>query len=362
MTPFACMSLASLLISLAASPVLARVEAESRIQFEQAREAMQAKRWADAHQIFLQLWESRRTYDVALHLGQVEYHLRRFRDAATHLAYGLVLLPPREKPEIAERSRALLELCKQEVGTLALSVKNKNATLFIDGKPVADAPLVTDTYVEAGLHQFEVRLDGYTSEHWETSFTKGSQQQRDVQLKPLASTASAGKSRETSGPQDTTMTVQTNRRDESASSTTASAQRGDFVPVIIGSALAIAGLGTGAAFQLLRNKRDDQAESLRSRIEDLAKTSNGCGVSDASAETLRLCSQLQGHNSDYDTYGKLEVASFALAGGALLATSTYFLIARPDRASATQAPAAGLFRVEPRLDRTSAGMLISGSF
>jgi hypothetical protein len=339
-------ALALALTSLSSLPAHAQNEQERRSTFESARNAMQAKRWEEAYRLFRGLWQKQHTYDVALSLGQVEYHLSLFRDAATHLDYGLMLLPPREKPEIAERSRAILALCKQEVGTVGLRVKNKGAALFIDGVAVAEAPLVTDTYVEPGKHQFEVRLDGYQSEQWEAVFVKGDTVSRLVQLKPTTEPSPQAASALVLSPAVTTEPLDTVPRHASWS------------PVVVGGALSLIGVGTGLVLAVVRGGLTDDARTLRSKLGE----SNQRCVNPTDSNITALCDRLQSKNNDYDKYGVFEGAAFALGGVALVATATYYLIARPDKVHSTHVKSALPVRVDGSLGKGSARLLLSTDF
>ena len=338
-------ALALALTSLSSLPARAETEQDRRATFESARDAMQDKHWQEAHRLFMALWEKQRTYDVALHLGQVEYHLKSFREAAAHIDYGLMLLPPREKPEIAERSRAILDLCKQELGTLELRVKTKGATLLIDGAVVAEAPLVTDTYVEPGKHRFDVQLEGYLPETWEAEFAKGGSQQRIVQLKPdpaaptANTTASLGLS-----PATTAIPVD------------AAPHKASWTPVIVGGALSLVGLGTGLGLALVRGGLTNDANDLRNQVGE-----RGC-VNPSNDTISNACRQLQDKNSKYDTYGTLEGVSFAFGSAALVATATYFFIARPDRVKSPHATTASSLRLDGGFGKGSARLELSADF
>jgi hypothetical protein len=308
---------------------------------------MQAKRWDVAHRIFVGLWSNQHTYDVALHMGQVEYHLKRFREAATHLAYGLMLLPPREKPEIAERSRALLDLCKAEIGTLELRVKNKQAEVLVDGLVVAEAPLVTDTYVDPGRHRFEVRLPGHTAERWTATFAKGENQQRIVLLKPTKPAPEQSAGTPPAAVDFANFTLPP--REETSAN-------GSWSPVVVGGAVTLLGLGAGLGFALVRGDITDDARKLRREIgEGNCRTAND-------KTTLSLCDQLQNKNSNYDSYGSLEAASFALGGIALVATTTYFLLARPDRSRSQNNATSSTIRMDGGMGKNSVGLRLTADF
>jgi hypothetical protein len=318
---------------------------QSRRQiYEQAREAIQSGRWEEARSLFQELWNSRRTYDVALQLGQAEYNLKRYRDAAEHLAFGLMLLPPREKAATAERSQQLLNRCKQEVGAIDLRIKNKGADVLVDGQTVAESPLVTEIFVEPGMHSVSVQLGG----HHPTSFTiqlaAGETQRRTVELKPLSAT--------TGEPSTASRDAQTDRPEPIDSPPALPTHHASWVPVVVGGALALAGISTGLGFQLVRNARHDESQRMRADLQGSCAT--------PTASNADTCRRLYEIASDYDRYGRVELGSLVLGGAALLGTGAYFLIARPDQATAATEARRGPLRFGADITRDSAALRLYG--
>jgi hypothetical protein len=288
--------------------------------FEQARSAMSAGRWQEARAGYQRLWNDRHTYDVALQLGQAEYNLKHLRDAAEHLAYGLMLLPPREKPETVERSRQLLAACRPSLGALDLRVKNQGADIIVDTKLVAEAPLVTEIFVEPGEHRFEVRLDGHASEAFTVRLDAGQTKTRVVELKPIVTSAATAEP----APR---RPKPARPRFELPDQPPPLETHASWAPVVVGGLLTVAGLSAGLGFQLVRNARESEANRIRSNLG-----SNSC-----SQPPVGDCQRLVELASDYDSFGKLELLSFVVGGVALVGTGTYFFVARPDQSKAASA-------------------------
>jgi hypothetical protein len=321
--------LVSLLCLCTARLAGAEDEQTQRALFERARAHLKNEQWDKARELFEKLWNDRNTYDVALQLGQAEYHLGQYRNAAEHLAYGLATLPPREKLETAERSRQILALCRREVGTLDLRVKNKGAEILVDQKVVGITPLLTELYVEPGAHRFEVRLAAHQSVTWTLQFTADQTQWKEVQLVALVPPSNdreqpASKGRRPSTPPP--------RQADDA------AHRASYVPVVAGGIVTAAGLTAGIVLQLARNSRKAEANDIQSRIG-----ANGCGTPSAAAQGD--CERLVTLGADYDSFGRLELLSFLFGGAALLGTGTYFFVARPDRAEPNTASWHGPLRI-----------------
>ena len=349
MTSKVCNALLSLVVAACVVPRLARAEDEQtrRHTFEQARSAMQASRWEEARTSYTQLWNDRRTYDVALQLGQAEYNLKRMRDACEHLGYGLMLLPPREKPETAERSRQILGLCKQQVGALDLRVKNKGADVIVDGKISASAPLVTEIFVDPGEHRFEVRLDGHASEAFTVQLEAGQSKSRSVELKPLVP-GEAQREPVRAKP------VRHKPSEKMPEPLAAPTTHASWAPIVAGSIVALAGVGAGVGFQLVRDARQSESERIRGSLGTKQCGTTGAPVGD--------CNRLTDLASDYDSFGTLELVSLVVGGAALVGTATYFFVARPDQTRPVRQAYLGPLRFRSHLAKGSAGVTFSADF
>jgi hypothetical protein len=132
-------------------------------QYREAYAAIERKDWTLARQLLNKLWSQQQTYDVAGSLAQVEYQLRDFAAAASHMAFAVANLPPKEKPETVERFKTGLAELKELVGTVTIAVNLPGADVRVDGKTVGRSPLDSELFVDVGSHHIEAELEGYQS-------------------------------------------------------------------------------------------------------------------------------------------------------------------------------------------------------
>lgn len=314
--------------------------------FDEALTAAQAGRWEEALVVYERLWNERHTYDVALLLGQAEYNLKRYRMAAEHLAWGLKYLPASGSPQVAERSRQILDLCKEEVGTLDLQIKNKGAEVVVDGEVIAEAPLVTPVFVNPGEHRLEVRLAGHASEKFTMTLAAKQSKSRSVELKPLVPQAQPAAPVPAPPPISPPPAVPESRA--------------SWTPVIVGGIVTLAGLSAGVAFEFARQSADDRATKIRNGLVSKLHVSNPCN--DPAKESVSECNRILDGLEDYDRYGRAELASFIVSGAALIGTGAYFLLARPDQPSSTRSRKSSQLHVDARYGKGSGYLGLSARF
>jgi hypothetical protein len=126
--------------------------------YQQANSLYLNQQFAEAYELYKAAWSLRPNYKVAGNLGNCEYDLHKYRDAAEHLAFAL-----RENPEqgiaatrtyFAER----LADATRYVGTVEVEVDNAAvAELFIGKKHVGNFPETNRIYVEPGSHIISAR-------------------------------------------------------------------------------------------------------------------------------------------------------------------------------------------------------------
>lgn len=126
--------------------------------YQQANSLYLNQQFAEAYELYKAAWSLRPNYKVAGNLGNCEYDLHKYRDAAEHLAFAL-----RENPEqgiaatrayFAER----LADATRYVGTVEVEVDNAAvAELFIGKKHVGNFPETHRIYVEPGSHIISAR-------------------------------------------------------------------------------------------------------------------------------------------------------------------------------------------------------------
>lgn len=340
-------SLFTLLLTSLMAPTAAWAEDEEARtkQFEEALAAAQAGRWEEAQVVYEKLWNERRSYDVALLLGQAEYNLKRFRVAAEHLTYGLKLLPTTVPPQVGERSRQILGLCRRELGALDLQVKNKGAEVLVDGAVVAEVPLMTEIFVDPGEHRFDIRLAGHVPQSFKMTFAAGQSKQRTVELKPIEL------------PQQKTEPPRV--AEPARTAPPAPPPSGaSWTPVIIGGIVTVVGLSAGIGFEFARQASEDKANTLRDRLP--SDSENPCWK--AKQPLLAQCERLTDEWAAYDRFGRIELASFIVSGAALVGTGAYFLLMRPDQSNPAALGQLGPFHLNAGYARRTGYVGVSAHF
>ena len=127
--------------------------------FLQGKAAAQAKNWNEAHRLLSLAWQLKQSYDIASNLGQVAYLLGKHAEAAQHVAFALRHYPPTADADQKAKAQSLLELVRQEVASLHVSVSHPDAEVFVDGQPQGRASeLPPELFVEPGPRRVVARL------------------------------------------------------------------------------------------------------------------------------------------------------------------------------------------------------------
>lgn len=135
--------------------------AKAQLLFEKGRRAIVNNKFKDAYEPLRQAWELRQTYDVAGLLGQTEYELNKYRDAAEHLAFSIRTYPAKEGEAPKKRLEGWLADAKKHVGTVTIAVNKSGAEILVDGASSGRSPLADPIFVEPGERTIEARLDGH---------------------------------------------------------------------------------------------------------------------------------------------------------------------------------------------------------
>ena len=272
----------------------------------------------------LQAWAIRQTYDVATALGQVELDLSLPRDAAEHLDFALRTFPPQLSAETLQRVRGLFFQAEKKVGTLIVRADRPGTRILVDAKPVGVTPLAGPLFLDPGSHV----IDGEDGTGHVT---------RTLEVE-AGTTQSIGL--ELAAPRPVAPEVHAEAKDSVPP-----------VPLLVGGALVVAGLGVGIWFAVDAGNRSDEARSLR---ESLGNRSCG-GVAPASPSE---CMELRDVASRYSRDRNVSTAGFVGAGVAAVATGAFWLLSSP-RASTERQSA---LRVNGSVDNHSAALWATGEF
>lgn len=135
-------------------------QAHAKELYQRANALYMKEDFANACLLYKAVWALLPNYRVAANLGSCEYEIGKYRDAAEHLAFTLreqpANTPEAERAYFAERQSK----AAQRVATLDIRILNAGAAeVFIDNKPIGNAPLKSVVYVNPGVHM----VHGYVS-------------------------------------------------------------------------------------------------------------------------------------------------------------------------------------------------------
>lgn len=289
--------------------------------------AFKEGRFADAEGAYREAWRIKQGYDIAGNLGSAELALGKMRDAAEHLAFSLHSYPITGDPGVRDRMAKALDKCREEVGSVRVLVEPKGAVVWVDGARVGEAPLADEVFVEPGEHVFEAKLDGYRGEPQRLRMEKGGAAEITIDLSPVPKPAG-----------DTLDPLAPKRR--------------SLAPAIGLGAVALVGLGAGAALTGVSASKRADAASIRALIAG----GQGSCVKGAANYDPR-CPDLQSRLHADDVMHDVAVGAFVVGAAAAVGTATYLLW--PTSRSATTGRT---LRVMPLFGESSGAVMVSGSF
>lgn len=285
---------------------------EVRALLEKGSAAMQAGKFDEAEAAYRAAWDARPDYDIGANLGQAEFQLKKYRDAAEHLAFSVRTFPASEDPAKRKAVADLLEQAKGHVGALAVSV-HEGAAVKVDGHAAGQAPLKDAVFVEPGHHLLVATLAGY--EDGQQDVDVGAGQSRDVRisLEPKSSGINWA---------------------------------------VGGTGLALGGAAVIAAIALrvVANGKSSDAEGLSAGLGDSSCFAPRAAVAQA-------CSDLHDALVEKDRLANAALGT-GVAGGVILAGTLVYVAVAAASGQGAQSAVVPLPWVGPR----TAGLQISGSF
>ncbi|WP_199693542.1 hypothetical protein [Sorangium cellulosum] len=286
-------------------------EAQRRLE-RSADRAVAEGQLARARDLWLQVWQLAPSEKAACNVGQLAFRVADMVRAAEFLALCLERTPAPRSAEERERyaSRALdLARVKQEVGALTFAVP-PGAQLSIDGRPVGQAPLGREVYVEPGSHRIRAAL-GAAAKETAVEVRAGEARLLVIDLAPLAPPAPAGGLAPPApvGAEQATPRAPAPAGWPEAAGPAATGSDGPATGLVLLGGAATAGcISLGAIFLA-------EANGHQRRFDDLLARNHG-GYRIAGAE-------LQRAQSAYSAMGRAEErAAIALTAGALLGAGT----------------------------------------
>ncbi|WP_242515956.1 hypothetical protein [Sorangium cellulosum] len=321
-----------------------------------ARRARASGQWAEAHAAYKAAFEAidatwdteREAAEIGGELGLCELALRKYRDAAEHLAWSLerrkALSPAQQK----RFGKGLADAVKR-VATLYLSVDPPDAEVLIDGTPIGRPRRTYRLFFEPGMHMVRALARGRGEAFQSLDARAGAETKMTLQL-PRAAESSAGEDAP-AGLAKTAVTepqaATTSARAPAASASWPGTLR------IGGAALATAALATGTVLLLRADVIDGNLAERDVARRRRGWTSTTCWWPDASSTCAEIRKEVAGRDR-LATLGNVALATGAVFG---IATAASFL-AEGWLLGGT--PAREGVRVAPSTTGTQAGLVVQG--
>ncbi len=318
------------------------LDARAEKLFRDGRKAIVRKDWPAAHKLLDEAYRLKQSFDIAAMLGQVEYELKRYRDAAEHIEYSLRHFPPKEDEEPRSRLKAWLDESKQHVAILKVHVTPEGARVRIDKKSVGLAPLGAPAFVNPGSRVVEAELAGHQKAQRSMEVGAGQEVEITLALKPESGGPGAGRPAGTDGTPD---------------GGPANSNR-SITPAIVAGGVAVIGLGLGIGFALSAQGKASDADELADKVGE-----TGCTTG---AATKADCTLLGDKNEAADRHSRFAVAGFSVFAVSTAVTVTYLLWPTDEGSATSRKHARGLSKAELRpsavFDSHSAALMLSGFF
>ncbi|WP_437781595.1 PEGA domain-containing protein [Sorangium sp. So ce1097] len=267
-------------------------------------------------------WALNPTFDVAYNLGNTEYKLKKYKEAAQYLSFalrhwpllkGVAKLRPRAEQWLAE-SRA-------QVGALKVSVTVAGAEVLVDGKNVGRAPLEGEVFVDPGEHRVEARHLDYEPASQTVSVAKGGMAEVKLAITPVRSEAQASAGVKTEGSGSATGAgVVGPVAGPTAVPVEPQPEKRNWVPVIALGAASAVGLGAGIGMTVASNNASGDAHTQSAAIIQA-----GAQCVRPEASWVGPCEQVRSNASRADTLGNIARVAFIGAGVLAIGAATYAL-------------------------------------
>ncbi|MGK3985790.1 hypothetical protein WME99_22275 [Sorangium sp. So ce136] len=342
-------------------PALARSDGSSvKDHLRRARRARASGKSTEAHAAYKAAFEAidatsvteRESAEIAGELGLCELDLRKFRDAAEHLAWSLerrkALSPVQQKRFDDGLAKAV-----PFVATLYLSVDPPDAEVLIDGKPIGRPRRTYTLFFEPGMHMVRARAPGREEASQTLDARAATESGMTIQL-PRAAVSSAGEGEgEPGGPAKKAATeAQAARPSTQAPAPSATWPR---TARIGGVVLTTATAAAGAVFLLRAHVVHTNLREANTVRREQGWTFDACRKASAPAACADIHAQIEERNL-FATLGKVSLATSAAFG---IATAASFLTEVAVFGDAR--PAKGL-RIVPVTTSERAGVILEGAW
>jgi hypothetical protein len=302
------------------------------------------KKWGEAEAAFRSAWALNPTFDVAYNLGNTEYRLGKYRDAAEYLSFALRVWPLLESTAglrpIAEKR---LAESRAFIGALTVKVNVEHAEVLVDGQVVGKAPLPGEVFVTPGAHVLEAKLKGYVGAKEAVQIDKGAAKTIELKLSAIVPMdAAGGEAVATAKPQEGLA-----RGTESAVSD-GGLRKKLIIAGIASSAVAITG---GVVLAIVSNGHGTDADSQQAALLQEA----GGRACEMPTTLAQRCEQQRSSLATRDTFRDLSIWSFVAGGAVGIGTAVYGL-------ATTRAKPTSAVRVVPVATAHAGGLVIVGEW
>jgi hypothetical protein len=326
-------------------------------EYDRGFAAIEAKNWTKAYEIFSDLWahpkSSDSESDVAISLGQAELKLGKYRDAAEHLAIGILMAPEQDTKERAGKG---LAFAKKKIGTLLIAAPD-GTEISINGKAIGTAPIPTEVFVEPG--STKVTGKHPTQGSGEAQFETKPADERKVELQllraaptsaplnPPYSSAALNQPKPTQQAPTTTTPPPTVERRHGIETKT--------IVLIAGGVVTLAAAGTATYFGLTARAAGKDASDLTRKA---ASEFGSHRCSSVDAQDSQLCSRIRDKIDDHDSAARVFNIVLPVAGVTALATGILYAL-WPGR---SMTAARDNLTLVPIATQQSGGFMLRGSF
>ncbi|WP_437975426.1 hypothetical protein WMF11_46950 [Sorangium sp. So ce295] len=313
-----------------------------------AQRARDAGRWTEAHAAYKAALDAtdpasntateKERVEIAGELGLCELELRKYREAAEHLAWSLDqrnILPL----QLQVRFEAGQRKAAPHVATLYLSVDPPDAEVLIDGKPISAPARTYRLFLDPGQHMVRARLAGH--EEAFASFDAQAGKPTTLSLQVPRAAVPGAPATETSMRRSSAPGAQASS--SVAPSSTASKLR--IAGAVVAGATMAAGGGLLIWSAYTEDELHDRATALRGADNDASRC--------AGPSAPRACSELRDLQEKRDLLTKAGWVTLA-SGGAIGALTLVSLLV--DRTS----PSSDGVRVVPTVSGQRMGVMMAG--
>jgi len=306
--------------------------------FFEAKALLTKEEWAAAEAKLQEAWGLNPTYDVAVNLGQTQYRMKKYREAAKNLSFAARNFPIIGARETRDRAEGRLKEVRGLLVTVRVDVSVKGAQVTVNGEVVGESPLEGEVFADPGPVIVEARLAGYRDARQVIDGKKGASEVVTLKLvadappPPLAASASPSASGKPPLPP------------------VPEAER-PLWPAAIGGGAALVLLTVGVVATVAANGAASDAEALQATI-DASGARCGLGASAGACDDLASAASSQGSFRDVAVVTFIGSGVAAVAGSGLL---TWALMG-PDSGDKAAV------RATPNVGPQGAGLLLGGSF